>query len=258
MLSRLKMNIVSKSLFRGLALLAVVFSSFSQAEAVDKKILQTISDRLAAARPDLRVVDVQKSPVLGLYAAQIENGPVIYASADGSHFITGDLYKVEAKGIVNLAEAKRAKERIGLMAGLKAKDMIVFAPSAPMQTKATVTVFTDIDCGYCRKLHREVPELNKLGIAVRYMAYPRAGVGSDSYNKLVTAWCSDEPSEALTALKNSQSVATKTCQNPVADHYMLGQRLGVTGTPALVTEDGRLLPGYMPAKDLAATLGVSG
>jgi thiol:disulfide interchange protein DsbC len=236
--------------------LLAVLAQAGQAQAADRKVLQQISDRIAAARPDLRVVSIEETPMPGIYAAQIERGPVVYTNVDGSYFITGDLFKVEERGIVNLAEQKRDQSRKQLMATLDKKDMIVFSPKAPLQTKASITVFTDIDCGYCRKLHREVPELNKRGIEVRYMAYPRAGIGSRSYQKLVTAWCSDSPTSTLTALKNNKSVPDASCENPVAEHYEAGQRAGVTGTPALVTEDGQLLPGYMPADALAEALGV--
>ena len=110
--------------------------------------------------------------------------------------------------------------------------MLVFTPGAG-KVKATVTVFTDIDCGYCRKLHQEVPELNRLGIAVRYLAYPRAGIDSDSYNKIVSAWCSNDPLGALTKAKRGEAIPTRKCDNPVARQYALGSEVGVTGTPTV-------------------------
>lgn len=249
---------MKKQITLAAAIVLAVLAQAGQAQADERKVLQEISDRIAAARPDLRVVSIEESPMPGVYAAQIERGPVIYTNHDGSFFIAGDLYEVQAGGLVNLAEKKRDDARKVLMASLDSKDMIVFRPQAPMKTKASVTVFTDIDCGYCRKLHREVPELNKRGIEVRYMAFPRAGVGSRSYQKLVTAWCSDNPASTLTALKNNKSVPDASCDNPVAAQYEAGQQIGVSGTPALITEDGRLLPGYMPADALAEALGVSG
>src|SRR5690606_13363610 len=123
--------------------------------------------------------------------------------------------------------------------------------------KAVVSVFTDVDCGYCRKLHKEVPQLNAMGIEVRYLAYPRAGIGSESYQKLVTIWCAKDRQTAMTRFKNGEHVATSTCKdNPISDQYTLGDKMGVNGTPALVKVDGELIPGYMPADDLAKTLGV--
>ena len=155
---------------------------------------------------------------------------------------------------MNLAEAKRETVRKDLMAAVDSKDAWVFKPAG--KTKAVVSVFTDVDCGYCRKLHAEVPRLNELGVEVRYLAYPRAGIGSASYNTIVSAWCADDRGTALTDAKAGKTIAAKTCVNPVAEQFQLGQEVGVTGTPAIVTDSGKLLPGYMPADVLAQTLGL--
>jgi thiol:disulfide interchange protein DsbC len=134
--------------------------------------------------------------------------------------------------------------------------MLVFSPPAE-RVKATLNVFTDIDCGYCRKLHQEVPELNRLGIAVRYLAYPRAGVESVSYDKYVSAWCADNQQEAFTMAKLGEPITDKTCNNPVAVQHKIGAEMGVTGTPALLYNDGRLEMGYRNAATLARMLGVT-
>ena len=118
-----------------------------------------------------------------------------------------------------------------------------FMRHAPELTKATITVFTDIDCGYCRKLHQDVPELNRLGVAVRYLAFPRAGIGSDSYDKAVSVWCADDQQKALTKAKAGKDIEMKTCVNPVAEQYGLVDAFGVTGTPAIFYEDGTLQAG---------------
>ena len=132
--------------------------------------------------------------------------------------------------------------------------MIVFGPE---EAKAFVYVFTDVDCYYCQKLHQEVPALKELGVEIRYLAYPRAGVGSPSYRKIASAWCAEDPNISLTALKAGEQIPDNVCENnPVAEQYMLGGQLGVSGTPALVTESGKLLPGYMPADKLANALGL--
>ena len=123
--------------------------------------------------------------------------------------------------------------------------------------KTAITVFTDIDCGYCRKLHQEVPELNRLGIEVRYLAYPRAGLESESYDKIVSAWCADDQRLALTRAKTGKKIESRDCKNPVAQHFALGGAVGVTGTPSIIFEDGRLLPGYLPAERLAQQLGIA-
>src|SRR5262249_38516615 len=122
--------------------------------------------------------------------------------------------------------------------------------------KAVITVFTDVDCGYCRKLHLEVPAMNKMGVEVRYLAYPRSGVGSPSYDKLVTAWCSANRQDAITRLKRGEELPQKPCETPVAHEKELGQVGGLPGTPGIVLEDGRMLPGYMTADELGHLLGI--
>ena len=124
------------------------------------------------------------------------------------------------------------------------------------ETKAKIAVFTDIDCGYCRKLHQEVPDMNKLGIEVSYLAYPRAGFGSDSYKKYVSAWCADDKLGAMTLAKNGKSIPSKNCDNPVDEQYHLGRAIGISGTPAIVLESGRLIPGYLSADKLGKALGI--
>ena len=244
-------------LIRGLqaALMAalIVFAQASVAEAVSEAQLKKLSDALDNPAIGLEVESVEASEMPGVYAVQRANGPVIYTHADGSYFIVGDLHANGPDGLVNLTEKKRDGARAELLAEVKAEDMIVFSPEG--ETKAHVTVFTDVTCYYCQKLHLEVPELNKMGIEVRYLAYPRAGVGSDGYNKLATAWCADNPQDTLTRLKAKQAVAEKVCEpNPVAQQFQLGAKVGVRGTPAIVTAEGKLIPGYKPAAELAANI----
>jgi thiol:disulfide interchange protein DsbC len=202
------------------------------------------------------VVDsVHTSELPGMYEVQFTNGPLVYATADGGYFIVGDLYAVSPDGFVNLGEKRRDGERRDLLATVDKDDMIIFSPES--ETRAYVTVFTDVTCFYCQKLHKEVPELNRRGVEVRYLAYPRAGIGSEGYQHLVTAWCADNPQETLTRLKARESVPDKTCEdNPVADQFQLGQEIGVRGTPAMITAEGRMIPGYQSADDLMETLGL--
>ena len=219
---------------------------------VDRQIRQKFTN----SRPGIELGAIKSSPVDGLYLVQVLGGPVLYVTADGEHFLTGDLFAVKPGGFVNLAEQQREVARSEIMAKVKRDQQIVFAASQ-QPAKAAITVFTDVDCYYCQKLHQEIPDLNRLGIDVRYMAYPRAGIGSSSYNKIASAWCADDKQAAMTKLKNRQSIANNVCaNNPVAEQFNLGQQLGVTGTPALITDQGRLMPGYMPALQLARALGV--
>ena len=164
------------------------------------------------------------------------------------------MYEVSSEGIVNLPELARQEKRKELMAKVDATSMISFKPASGLL--ATVSVFTDVDCTYCRKLHREMREYHKKGIEVRYLAYPRAGIGSESYKKTVSAWCSSDPQRAITTLKRGDNIPSRTCPNPVAAQYELGDRVGVTGTPSIVLSDGRMLPGYLSAEKLAEELGI--
>ena len=210
--------------------------------------------RLKELRPDIPIEAVSASPLPGIYELKLAGGTVFYGTEDGKYLFAGDLYELGETDLVNLADIARSSDRRDLMATVALDDMVVFP--ADGKTNAVISVFTDVDCGYCRKLHQEVPALNELGIEVRYLAYPRADVGSPSYAKIVSAWCADDPNGAITELKAGNEIPEKSCDNPVAAQFELGQEVGVTGTPAIVLEDGRLLPGYAAAADLAATIGL--
>ncbi len=217
---------------------------------------ETIRSKLLQARPDFQVSSVRPSVAPGLYVVQLTRGPLLYSTVDGDFFLLGDLFSVGINGITNLAEKQRDMDRKELLAGVAKEDMIIFSPAG--ETRASVTVFTDVDCFYCQKLHKEVPAMNEAGIEIRYLAYPRAGVGSESYRKIATAWCADNPQKAITQLKNRESIPDNVCPgNPVADQFMLGQQAGVRGTPALVLEDGRMMPGYVSAEELAEEIGIN-
>ncbi len=240
--------------------LATLLATFALNSYAEKPSLAAVEAQLrttfAAAQPALPVARVAETPVEGLYAVQVQDGPLLYVTADGEFFVLGDLYQVTQGRYVNLAEQAREAGRAELLASVAVEDMIVFAPQQ-QPSKAVVSVFTDVDCFYCQKLHREVPALNKMGIEVRYLAYPRAGLGSDSFNKVASAWCAKDKQTALTKLKNREKIPTNVCaDNPIAAHFELGNKMGVTGTPALITPEGRLMPGYMPAQQLAKLLGV--
>ncbi|MFV2090776.1 MAG: DsbC family protein [Pseudomonadales bacterium] len=210
--------------------------------------------RLTGLRPDIPIEKVSPSPLPGIFTLELVGGTIFYGTADGRYLFAGDLYEIGESDLINIAELGRVEKRRLLMATVKLEDMVIFSPSG--ETRAVVNVFTDVDCAYCRKLHKEVPKLNEMGIEVRYLAYPRAGIGSRSYQKIVTAWCSDDPNSAITRLKLGESLPDLTCENPVAAQFELGHQVGVSGTPAIVLEDGRLLPGYMPAEELAKAIGI--
>lgn len=214
-------------------------------EATASKILA----KLKSARPDLKVTSVKPSVISGLFDVEIAGSGKIYSSASGEYFIAGEMFQVSASGIVNLSDLEKNSLRSESVEKLKNDDMIVFSPTG--KVKGSVYVFTDVDCGYCRLLHKEVPRLNELGVEVKYLAYPRAGIGSESYKKISSAWCSDDKRNALNLLKAGQTIPTNVCaDNPVAKQFALGQKLGVSGTPAIMLDDGTLIPGYLKADEL--------
>lgn len=215
-------------------------------------------DNLDKALPeDLNVTAIVASPADGLHRAELSDGSFIYVTDSGGYFVLGDLYKIQSDGLVNVTERQvRAVRRLAVIGALDERDMIVFAPDAKTRTKAKLTVFTDVDCGYCQRFHLDVPTLNQHGVEVRYLAFPRAGPDSHSADKMITAWCSKNRQAALTKLKRGVSMASKDCANPVKEQYQLGVRLGIRGTPTLINEQGVLRPGYVPAEGLLAWLGI--
>ena len=247
------LRVLRSTLFAALAVAAPLSMA---GEPVGKEQLDKFRAVLETPATGLQVESAQTSEIPGLFEVQFINGPLVYATAEGNYFIVGDIYAVQAQGLVNLAEQRRDTERAQKLAKLSTDDMIVFSPEGKPRT--FISVFTDVTCFYCQKLHQEVPALNKQGVEVRYLAYPRGGMGSDGYNKLASAWCADNPQDVLTRLKNKQSAPEKVCEdNPIAEQYKLGMELGVRGTPAIVTQDGKMIPGYQSADELMVTLGLN-
>lgn len=238
-----------------MVLLVMFITHYSSAGEVENSVASKIIGKLQTARPDLNYGEVQHSPMPGIYQVQVEQGPLLYVGAEGDFIITGSLYGVVPGGFVDMQELALKPKRKAMLDAVANSDKVVFSPEG--ETKTYIHVFTDVDCGYCRKLHQEVPELNDLGIEVRYLAYPRAGINSDSHRKIALAWCAKDRQAVMTKLKKRQPVSVEYCEdNPVADQFRLGNELGVRGTPAIVMPDGTLLPGYMPASQLAQHLGL--
>ena len=240
------------SLF-SLAMQPVAADSTESADA-GAVILESIRSRLLSARPDLPLEVVSKSEFSSLYQVKLLNGQMLYTDKDAEFLMSGKLYKVTSDGFVSTTAHVENEIRMAKIAALDEDQMVIFSPENP---KTTITVFTDSDCTYCRKLHRDVPTLNKMGIAVRYLAYPRTGLGSPTHQKMVSAWCADDKMDAMNKIKSGIAIRAKTCKNPVAQQYILGQELGVTGTPAIVLEDGRLIPGYLEPPRMAQALGLN-
>lgn len=209
---------------------------------------ETIKQVLSKKLPEAEIESIEKTKIPGLYEV-IVGSRIFYVSEDGRHLLQGNL--IDLKSNVNLTEAKMAKIRKAALEKVGEDRMIVFAPKKP---KHTVTVFTDIDCGYCRRLHSQIADYNHKGIKVRYMFYPRAGKNSASYDKAVSVWCAKDHQKALTEAKQGQPIEPLQCDNPVDQHMKLANQFGVSGTPMIVTEKGDVLPGYVPPEQLAQYL----
>lgn len=196
----------------------------------------------------LTVEQIKPSPLPDLYEV-LTGGQVLYISKDGRYIFQGQLYdRVDG---VNLTERAKSVVNKKLLAKFDDSKTVVFSPKSP---KYTVTVFTDTSCGYCRKLHQEVPELNKLGIKVRYMLFPRAGPDSPDGKVLQSVWCANNKQEAMNIAKSGGQVPEKSCANPIAEHMELGRKLGLQGTPLMVTNNGTVIPGYLEPTQLLARL----
>jgi len=212
--------------------------------ADEAKIRENISRLL----PNMALEKVTVSPISGLYEVTV--GPrIFYVSEDGRYLIQGNMLDLNTRE--DLTEIKQAQAKKAALAKFSDSKMIVFAPE---KSKHVVTVFTDIDCGYCRKLHNEIDSYLKEGITVRYLLFPRAGVGSPSYDKAVSVWCAVDRKQALTDAKAGKDVSSRKCDNPINEHMKLGELMGVTGTPSIILEDGHLLPGYLTADRMSAYL----
>ncbi|MEE4279292.1 MAG: DsbC family protein [Halieaceae bacterium] len=225
-------------------------------DAVDPAVEKRLRAVLGAPAVDLPVESISRSRMPGMYRVQLEQGPQLYVTEEGDFFILGDLFSVGAEGFVNIAEQQRSVARQAAVDAIPDDKKIIFP--AKGETLAHLTVFTDVSCFYCQKLHKEVPELNRRGIEVRYLAYPRQGIGSPGFRQLASAWCADDRQGTLTRLKNREELPENVCPgNPVAEQFALGQELGVRGTPAIVMPSGEMIPGYKSADDLATLLGVN-
>ncbi|HWX78469.1 MAG TPA: DsbC family protein [Steroidobacteraceae bacterium] len=194
--------------------------------------------------------DLRPSPIPGIYEFT-QGAEVSYMTADGKYFIDGNLYDMKSR--VNLTEELRTHARVALINAVPESQMVIFSPANP---KYTLTVFTDVDCQYCRRLHSQIAELNRLGVRVRYMFFPRSGPGTESWRKAEVVWCSANRNEALTRAKTGAPLdMNKTCTpTPVAREYELGESLGVRGTPAMFSEYGDYINGYIPPQELVQQL----
>jgi thiol:disulfide interchange protein DsbC len=210
-------------------------------------------DAIESLGPGIKVDSITPAPMPGFYQV-VASGRMVYVSTDGRYMLNGNLIDLKAK--TDLSAASWSATRKAALAKVPASQRLIYSPANP---KHTVTVFTDVDCGFCRQLHAHIDEFNKQGIAVEYVFWPREGIkttaGNDtpSYTKAVSVWCSSDRKNAFNEAMTGATVKAATCANPVKDEFELGERLGVNGTPTIVTENGDVVGGYVtPAQLLQA------
>jgi thiol:disulfide interchange protein DsbC len=202
-----------------------------------------------ARRLEVKVEDVKPSPIEGLY--EIRSGAEVgYVSTDGRFYVDGDVIDMTSRQ--NLTEPRRQEGRLRLLAAIDDKDAIVFSPAG--EVKRTLTVFTDVDCTYCRRMHQEIAEFNRLGFRIRYVMYPAGGQGSVAWRKAEAVWCSTDRRDALTRAKRGETVTSPKCDTPIVAIHALGESLGIHGTPGIITDQGEYLAGYLPAASMVEYL----
>ena len=227
---------------------AVLIAPLAFAQSVDEE-LQLVRDKVSDMFAEIEPQHVTPGPIDGWYTVA-KGATVAYISGDGRYLLQGDLIDLDQG--TNLTELARNEARIEMMAALPEEQMIIFSPE---EVKHTISVFTDIDCTFCRRLHSQIDDYLAEGIKVRYLLYPRNGPESASWVKAERVWCSDDRNSALTLAKQGQEFETRDCDATVVhSHYAAGQDVGLRGTPAIVTEDGTLFSGYMEPVKLSSTL----
>jgi thiol:disulfide interchange protein DsbC len=228
------------------AALALAFAAGVHAGGGADPIKEKIAKKLG-----IQVADIHDSPAAGLYEI-VKDHEFGYVTTDGKYLLQGDLVNIDTGD--QITESHRRGERLDALRELGADNMIDFPPPPPIASKYVVTVFTDVDCPYCRKLHSQIGEYNARGIDIRYVFFPRTGLNTPSYYSAVSVWCSPDRQAALTKAKRGESLPKRECANPVAREYQLGLDLGVHGTPMMILPDGEVAPGYIPPDKLADAL----
>lgn len=230
--------------------LCLLFSVGCSADSSeDSNDIEHVKNKLIEILPEeIDLLSIHKTDMQGFFEVNFEGIEPLYVSSDGNYLVSGDIYLITKEGLVNKSEARRDYQRKTLISNLDKKELITFEPEELIHN---VFVFTDVDCGYCRQFHNQIDAYLELGIRVNYLAYPRAGVGSESFRKISSAWCDDDPNYSLTLLKQGKDIEIKLCpDNPVEKHFKLGNALGVQGTPSIITDEGKMIPGYLPPQDL--------
>ncbi|MEN7343874.1 MAG: DsbC family protein [Pseudomonadota bacterium] len=229
------------------ALFALISSAMADDASLDE-VRQSVTEKFPRISPE----SINRGPVDGLL--EIRQGALVaYLTEDGRYLVQGELIDLEENR--NLTQEAISAGRLELMSGETVAGAITFGPD---DAEHTVTVFTDIDCTFCRKLHREMQAYNEAGIAVRYLFYPRSGPNTRSWEKAEEVWCADNRRQAMTDAKNDKSLKAANCDaSAIAKQFEIGLSVGLNGTPAIVLPNGDLISGYVPAQDLAQRLALA-
>jgi len=203
--------------------------------------ISLIAESINESGLNLSVEEIRSGPMPGIYTIQMTGGRVLYASGDGQYFIQGSIHRFSDGQVENLTAAQEKEGISEAINKVPLDAMIIFEAEKP---KAAITVFTDTSCPFCHKLHEHIGELNDEGVTVRYLAYPRQGLESKAYSTMVSVWCSSDRQRALSEAIESDDVKAQICANPVKDQYLLGQLIGVKGTPTIIFQDGLVVSGY--------------
>lgn len=207
-----------------------------------------LETKIRAMAPGIESIAISESPIAGILQIQVQN-EIYYASSDAKYLLLGRIIDLDTR--VNITDQAKSVLRKDLLDGLDVNQQITFSPPDP---QFDLLVFTDIDCGYCQKLHSQINEYMAEGIAIHYAAFPRAGLASHSFEKFVSVWCADDQKLALTLAKSGEEPEVRQCENPISEQYELGNAIGVSGTPSMLTKDGTMIPGYMPPAQLKQRL----
>ncbi|MEH6444661.1 MAG: thioredoxin fold domain-containing protein [Oceanospirillaceae bacterium] len=234
------------------ALLLLGVSSMAMAQTT----AELIQEKLNASRENIQVESVVESPWIGMYEVTLKSGAVLFSDKNAQYFVLGQMLQLnEGERIVNLSEQKFQKQVASELAAVPSDQQIIY--KAIGEQKASVTVFTDITCYYCQKLHKAIPELQENGVTVKYMAFPRAGLKSEVAQQMSAIWCAKDNAKALTDAKRGNKVHSAKCDDPVAEQFLLGQQIGVNATPTLFTEEGVKIAGFASAESLLQDLNIN-
>ncbi len=230
-----------------LTISAIILSLVASHSGADEAQIQQLKDTLSKKMPRLEISRITETPVPGVLEL-LTGGDIYYLTPDASFMFQGNLIDLDNE--VNLTSRRKGAVHMGLINQVPEEKMVIFAPDEKPESEREMTVFTDTSCPYCSKLHAEIDQITDAGIKVRYLLYPRAGMGSPAYKELQSVWCAEDQQDAMTAAKAGQEIEEKVCENPIQEHMELARQVGLRGTPLIYLDSGEIVNGYRPADQL--------